>query len=187
MIKNGICKMQIENEHGFRRIAHLLSRYVAGVQTEKEERELYAWKGKEKDGSVFERLCEHVRERMDKEPEGGWEEAFARFERRRRHFQLKRRMKRWMSAAAVVAVGCTGVYFGWEHLQAHEGGEMELVAAVELEALEAAPMLSSGSGVITGRTSETFIPPPSWRCAWPSCAPSRGRRPSLRDRGPAPP
>ena len=32
--------MQIENEHGFRRIAHLLSRYVAGVQTEKEEREL---------------------------------------------------------------------------------------------------------------------------------------------------
>ena len=138
--------MQIENEHGFRRIAHLLSRYVAGVQTEKEERELYAWKGKEKDGSVFERLCEHVRERMDKEPEGGWEEAFARFERRRRHFQLRRRMKRWMSAAAVVAVGCTGVYFGWEHLQVHEEGEMELVAAVELEALEAAPMLSSGSG-----------------------------------------
>ena len=140
--------MQIENEHGFRRIAHLLSRYVAGVQTEKEEKELYAWKGKEKDGSVFERLCEHVRERMDKEPEGGWEEAFARFERRRRHFQLRRRMKRWMSAAAVVAVGCTGVYFGWEHLQVHEEGEMELVAAVELEALEAAPMLSSGSGEI---------------------------------------
>lgn len=138
--------MQIENEHGFRRIAHLLSRYVAGVQTEKEERELYAWKGKEKDGSVFERLCEHVRERMDKEPEGGWEKAFARFERRRRHFQLKRRMKRWMSAAAVVAVGCTGVYFGWEHLQAHEGGEMELVAAADLEAVEVAPMLSSGSG-----------------------------------------
>ena len=138
--------MQIENEHGFRRIAHLLSRYVAGVQTEKEERELYAWKGKEKDGSVFERLCEHVRERMDKEPEGGWEEAFARFERRRRNFQLKRRMRRWMSAAAAVAVACAGGYWGWEQMRGSGQEEMALVAAADLEAVEVAPMLSSGSG-----------------------------------------
>ena len=137
--------MQIENEHGFKRIAHLLSRYVAGVQTEKEERELYAWKGKE-GGALFERLCAHVRERMEGEPEEGWEEAFARFERRRRNFQLKRRVRRWMSAAAVAAVACTGGYFGWERMQGNEQGGMELVAAAELDTLEAAPMLSSGSG-----------------------------------------
>ena len=77
--------MQIESEHGFKRIADLFSRYIAGVQTEKEERELYAWRRKEGAGDVFERLCEQVRARMHHVPEQEWEAAFARFERRKRH------------------------------------------------------------------------------------------------------
>lgn len=139
--------MQIENENGFWRIADLLSRYIAGVQTEKEERELYAWNGKEGREEVFGRLCEQVRKRMHHVPEQEWETAFARFERRRHFFRLRRRMRRWGGVAAAMAVVCIGGYFFQENVL-HKGvsSEMAVVADVEVEGMDVAPLLSTVGG-----------------------------------------
>ena len=140
--------MQIESEHGFKRIADLFSRYIAGVQTEKEERELYAWRRKEGAGDVFERLCEQVRARMHHVPEQEWEAAFARFERRKRAYRLKRNIKRWGAVAAALALVCGGGYFLWDRGMQGKDGGMELLAVEEagMEELGVAPLLSSGSG-----------------------------------------
>lgn len=139
--------MQIESEHGFRRIADLLSRYVAGVQTEKEERELYAWRSKEDKADVFERLCKHVRERMHHVPEQEWEAAFARFERKKRSFRLRRNVRRWGTVAAAVALFCGGGYFLWERVQVvEEPVALVKVEDVEVERVGAAPLLSSNQG-----------------------------------------
>lgn len=140
--------MQIESEHGFKRIADLFSRYIAGVQTEKEERELYAWRRKEGAGDVFERLCEQVRARMHHLPEQEWEAAFARFERRKRAYRLKRNIKRWGAVAAALALVCGGGYFLWDRGMQGKDGGMELLAVEEagMEELGVAPLLSSGSG-----------------------------------------
>ena len=124
--------MQIESEHGFKRIADLFSRYIAGVQTEKEERELYAWRRKEGAGDVFERLCEQVRARMHHVPEQEWEAAFARFERRKRAYRLKRNIKRWGAVAAALALVCGGGDFLWDRGVQGKGGGMGLLAVEEV-------------------------------------------------------
>ena len=121
--------MKLDDEHIFSRVSYLMSRDLGGVMTESERAELARWMAGQKRYSA---LYRNVREWMKADRRNDWEEAFGRFERRRRSLYLRRRWGRIAGVAAAVMIGFGSWNMLWNRMPEEWPLEAEITVPAEL-------------------------------------------------------